>query len=53
MVPVSSRQNSDDITYNICIGIIIGSCIYIILTILILLLIKIGIEEEINNITKY
>lgn len=39
----------EDITYNICLGIIIGSCIYIIITILILILIKISVEEGINN----
>ena len=46
------NHDTSDITYNVCIGVIIGSCFYIIITILILILIKINIEEDINNSTK-
>ena len=45
-----NNYNHDDYTYNICVGIIFGSLIYIIISVLILILIGISIEEN-NNIT--
>ena len=48
----SINRDISDITYNLCIEVVIGGCIYIIMTVLILILIKISIEEDINNSTK-
>ena len=48
---VYPSSQEEDINYNVCLGIIIGSCIYIIITVLILIFIKISIEEDINNTT--